>query len=133
MVINHEIELPTNKKFGMFFAAIFGLAAAFFYFEDAYKWAYGFATASVTFLALVGIYDKALLPLNKLWMRFGLVLGTIVSPIVLGLLFFGLFTPIGIFMRTFGRDELGIKLQKKPSYWIPRNDASYSGSFEQQF
>jgi len=57
----------------------------------------------------------------------------IVSPIVLGIIFFGLFTPIAFFMRLSGRDELRLKLSKKASHWVSRSEPLKSESFKQQF
>jgi hypothetical protein len=73
------------------------------------------------------------LPLNKLWMRFGLLLAMIVSPIVLSTIFFGLFTPIALVMRLSRRDELRLKFYKKQSYWIVRREPIKSESFKHQF
>ena len=72
------------------------------------------------FFLVTLIKSDALLPLNKLWMRFGVLLGIIVSPIVLGIIFFGMFTPIAILIRFSGRDELHLKFTQKGSHWIPR-------------
>jgi hypothetical protein len=66
-------------------------------------------------------------------MRFGLLLGMIISPIVLGLIFFCLFTPIAILMRISGRDELRLKLNRKVSHWIRRGEEIKSESFKWQF
>ena len=66
-------------------------------------------------------------------MRFGLLLGMIVSPIVLGFIFFGLITPIAMFMRVSGRDELRLKFSQKASHWILRSEPIKSESFKQQF
>jgi hypothetical protein len=66
-------------------------------------------------------------------MRLGHLIGMFVSPIVLGFIFFGIFTPIGIIMRIFGRDELGLKFQKKRSYWIKRETVFEFNSFKNQF
>lgn len=67
-------------------------------------------------------------------MRFGLLLGLIISPIILGLLFFGLFTPLSIVMRLFKRDELQIRFSQKESYWNQKKDMTYtSDSFKNQF
>ena len=83
---------------------------------------------------LVTIFkDELLLPLNRLWMRFGLLIGMIIGPIVLGLIFFTLFSPVAIFMRLFGRDELHLKYKKKSSYWILRDDSICADSFKRQF
>lgn len=83
---------------------------------------------------LVTLFKAEILrPLNKLWMNFGLVLGMIVSPIVMGAIFFIIFTPIGILMRLFGRDELLLQFKTKASYWTKRNEDIHSNSFRSQF
>jgi hypothetical protein len=127
-----EIELPSNRKFGFFFTFVFA-AAAYFYYSTNVAWAYVFVAAALAFLLVTLIKSDALLPLNKLWMRFGLLLGMIVSPIVLGVIFFGLFTPIAILMRLSGRDELHLKYAQKVSHWISRDQPIKSESFKQQF
>ena len=128
-----EIELPSNRKFGLFFTFVFAVAAAYFYDSENLTWAYIFIAASIIFLIVSLVRDEFLLPLNKLWMRFGVLLGMIVSPIVLGVIFFGLFMPIAIFMRLFGRDELRIKLSNKVSHWVSRSEPITSDSFRNQF
>ena len=125
--------LPSNKKFGLFFAFVFISLGAYFYYSLYISWAYLLYIASFIFLLISIVKSDALLPLNKLWMRFGLLLGMIVSPIVLGIIFFGLFTPIAMFMRLIGRDELRLKVNHKPSHWITREEPIESESFKQQF
>ena len=128
-----EIELPSNRKFGIFFTFVFAVAAAYFYNSDIMTWAYLFSATSLIFLVITLVKDELLLPLNKLWMRFGLLLGIIVSPIVLGIIFFGLFTPIATLMRLSGRDELKLKFSRKGSHWISRSEPIKSDSFKNQF
>ena len=128
-----EIELPSNRKFGFFFTFVFAVIGAYFSYSEIMIWANAFIIAAMTFLVVTLVKSDALLPLNKLWMRFGHLLGMIVSPIVLGIIFFGLFMPIAFVMRLSGRDELRLKFIKKPSHWIPRNDPLKSESFKQQF
>ena len=128
-----EIELPSNRKFGFFFTFVFALASAYFYNSTSASWAYTFGLASLTFLIVSTFKSEILLPLNKLWVRFGHLLGMIVSPIILGVIFFGLFTPIAFVMRLSGRDELRLKFLKKPSHWISRNELIKSEAFKQQF
>tara|TARA_B100000768_G_C11234113_1_gene356431 strand:- start:465 stop:869 length:405 start_codon:yes stop_codon:yes gene_type:complete len=128
-----EIELPSNRKFGFFFTFVFAVASAYFYNATSASWSYAFGLTSLSFLIISAVKAEILLPLNKLWMRFGLLLGMIVSPIVLGVIFFGLFTPIAFFMRLSGRDELRLKLSKKASYWISHSEPLKSESFKQQF
>lgn len=128
-----EIELPSNKKFGFFFTFVFAILAFYFLFINSILWAQALAMLVVLFLLITIIIPKALLPLNKLWMRLGLLLGMIVSPIVLGIIFFGLVTPYGVVMRMFGRDELRLKFTKKSSHWISRSELIKSDSFKNQF
>ena len=127
------IELPSNRKFGFFFTFVFVVVAAYFYHSDDGPWTYIFIAAALLFLLVTLIKSDALLPLNKLWMRFGLLLGMIVSPIVLGIIFFGLFTPIAMLMRLSGRDELRLKFTQKTSHWISRGEPVKSESFKDQF
>ncbi|MDA7463149.1 SxtJ family membrane protein [Candidatus Pelagibacter ubique] len=126
-----NIKLPSNRKFGFFFTVIFLIPSGYFWNDANSSLAYGFATLSFLLLVTTIVKADVLLPFNKLWMRFGLLLGMIVSPIVLGLIFFLLFTPIAFFMRIFGRDELHLKFKKKKSHWIKRE--LQPGSFKQQF
>ena len=128
-----EIELPSNRKFGFFFTFVFALAAAYFYYATNLSLAYTFGVVSSLFLVVTVVKSDILSPLNKLWMRFGLLLGMIVNPIVLGIIFFGLFTPIAFVMRLSGRDELRLKFSKKPSHWISRDESIKSESFKNQF
>ena len=128
-----EIELPSNRKFGFFFTFVFVVTAAYFYYSANVSWAYLFVAKALIFLLITLIKSDALIPLNKLWMRFGILLGMIVSPIVLGIIFFGLFTPIAMFMRLSGRDELRLKFTQKASHWISRSELIKSKSFKHQF
>jgi hypothetical protein len=128
-----EIELPSNRKFGFFFTFVFAVVAVFFFNSANMTWAYAFIATSLALLVITLVKDDILLPLNKLWMRFGLLLGMIVSPIVLGIIFFGLVTPYGVVMRVFGRDELRLKFAKKSSHWISRSEPIKSDSFKNQF
>ena len=128
-----EIKLPSNRKFGFFFTFVFALVAIYFYYSANATWTYVFIGAALVFLLITLIKSHALLPLNKLWMRFGVLLGMIVSPIILGIIFFGLFTPIAILMRLIGRDELRLKFARNSSHWISRGEPIKSESFKYQF
>ena len=128
-----EIELPSNRKFGLFFTFVFLVAAAYFYYSDNVTWAYSFIVGALLFLLVTLIKSDALLPLNKLWMRFGLLLSMIVSPIVLGVIFFGLFTPYALIIKIFGRDELRLKIKKVKTHWKSRSRTMPQTDFTQQF
>ena len=129
-----KVELPTNRKFGFFFTAVFALAGGYFLNENSVVAAYIFLVLAAAFFLVTIIKADFLLPLNKLWMHFGLLLSKIVSPIVLGVIFFGLFTPIALVMRTVGRDELRLRVKKLPSFWKPREENTLSSTrFKNQF
>lgn len=127
------IELPSNRKFGFFFTFVFAVAATYFYSSANVSLAYVFTGTASIFLLVTLIKSDSLQPLNKLWMRFGLLLGMIVSPILLGIIFFGMFTPIAMLMRLSGRDELRLKFSHKVSHWISRSEPIESESFKNQF
>ena len=127
------IQLPSNKSFGYFFTFLFALVGVYFYYSVYVTWTYVFIASSLIFLLITIIKSDALLALNKLWMRFGILLGRVVSPIVLGIIFFGLFTPIAMLMRLFGRDELRLKFAQKQSHWITRRESIRAESFKHQF
>jgi len=129
-----SLELPSNAKIGYLFTVIFGLLGIYFLSEDFFAESLFLMGMSMTFLLIVLIKADLLYSLNKLWMQFGLLLGMIVSPIVLGIIFFAIFTPIGILTRMFGRDELRIRLIDRDSYWKKRDsDTVQQDAFKHQF
>lgn len=133
MKLNSKIELPSNKRFGIFFTLVFLISSIYFYLKEFNMVSYVLGTCVIVFFLITIFNSKILMPLNKLWMNFGLALGMIVSPIVMGVIFFVIFTPIGILMRLFGRDELFLQFKTKPSYWTKRNEDIHSNSFRKQF
>ena len=133
MVKFSEVILPTNRKFGFFFTFVFLLSASYSFYSLKTLWAYGFILSALIFLVITLLKSEILLPLNKFWMRFGLLLAIIVSPIVLGVIFFGFFTPIALLMRLGGRDELRLEFSQKTSHWIIRRDSIKPVSFKNQF
>ncbi len=128
-----KVKLPSNRKFGYSLSVIFLLLSIYFFFAGTHSMFYCFGLLAIIFFFLTYIKASILLPLNKLWMRFGLLLGVIVTPIVLGVIFFAIFTPIAILMRLMKRDELKLRLTKKKSYWIKRESQKIIGTFENQF
>lgn len=128
------MELPSNKKFGLFFAALFSLAFIYCVFKG-YALVATVCIVMACLTAYLAIFKPdSLLPFNKTWMKFGLLLGMIVSPIVIGLIFFIIFTPIGVLMRLFGRDELRLKPAKSNTHWKIRNQSDASDqSLNHQF
>jgi len=117
-----EIKLGSNRSFGIVFFIVFVLIATYPLLNqgEVRIWS---LIISFLFLFLGLLNSKILTPLNKLWFRFGLFLGKIISPIIMGVIFFLVVTPIGLLMRFFGKDVLNLKLnKKKSSYWIEKND-----------
>jgi len=107
-----------EQRFGVVLAVALGLLAMTETFKGASKTAGILPLAGSLLAAVLTIrYPKALRPLNEAWQRLGKLLGLIVSPIVLGIIFFGLLTPLAVTLRLFGRDELHLRRQPKSSYW----------------
>ena len=128
-----NIKLPSNKKFGYFFSAIFLLCALYFYNLNSLNIAYILTFLGTTFIIVTLINAKLLQPLNRLWMLLGLLLGSVISPFILGIIFFGIFTPYAIIMKLMKRDELRLKPIKKDSYWIIRSKTLPQTDFKKQF
>ena len=129
-----DVDLPSNRKFGFFFSAVFAAVSAYFFIENSAIAAYAFFTLCLLIFITTLVRADALMPLNKIWMTFGLLLGMIISPLVLGVIFFGLFTPIAILSRFFGRDELRLTFKEKPTHWILREPpTAQTDAFKQQF
>jgi hypothetical protein len=114
------VEGSSDRSFGLVFAALFALLGLYNAWHHGRTWPW-LAGLALAFLLVALVRAALLAPLNKLWTRFGLLLASIVNPIVLGLLFFVVFTPIGLLARLLGKDFLA--LRRKPqaqSYWIAR-------------
>ena len=116
-----EIKIGSNRSFGIVFFIVFVLIAIYPLInqEEVRIWS---LIISFLFLFLGLLNSKILTPLNKLWFKLGILLGKIISPIIMGVIFFLVVTPIGLFMRLLGKDVLSLKLNKKKnSYWIEKN------------
>tara|TARA_Y100000817_G_C16432967_1_gene357222 strand:+ start:78 stop:470 length:393 start_codon:yes stop_codon:yes gene_type:complete len=115
---HNEIKISSNKSFGFVFFVIFIVIALWPLLNEGNIRILSLIL-SLVFLILGLLNSKILTPLNKLWIRFGILLGTIVSPLVMGIIYFGVVTPIGIIMRLFRKDILNLKIDKnKNTYWI---------------
>lgn len=128
-----DVQLPTNKRFGFFFVGVCALATFYCYAKSYDVAAYGSGALSLTFLFLTLATPERLTPLNIAWIKLGLLIGRIVSPLVLGAVFFFIFTPVAIISRLLGRDELRIRTGKKPTYWRRKVPSQMSESFEKQY
>ncbi len=115
-----EIKLPSNKKFGFFFSFIFLFLSIFFYINNSIYLTYIFSFLTLVFFGISILKESLLYPLNISWMYLGFLIGAIVNPIVLGLIFFVLISPIAIISKIFGRDELVLSNRGLKSYWTKR-------------
>ena len=115
-----KVEGSSDRSFGVVFAVVFLLIAGWplWHGEALRWWSAGVAAA----FALIAMVRPALLAgLNRQWMKLGVLLGKVVSPIALGLLFYGVITPIGAVLRLAGKDPLRLKFDRgADSYWIRR-------------
>ncbi|MBF9020247.1 hypothetical protein HKCCA1058_05990 [Rhodobacterales bacterium HKCCA1058] len=111
-----DFKLPSNSSFGFLFAAIFMAVSMYFFFLPQPLTSLAFAALSICFALVSMVWPDRLLPLNRAWMKLGLLLGIVVSPIVLGIIFFLILTPLAILQRWFGRDELRLRKVVK-SQW----------------
>ena len=130
-----ESKLPSNRSFGYFFTFIFVAISGYGSYAD---WTnlitITFFIVSIFLFFITLFTPKVLTPFNKLWLLFGHILGKIISPIIIGLIFLLLITPVAILTRLFGRDELRLKFIKKTTYWIKREPSEpNSNSFKNQF
>tara|TARA_E500000178_G_C16361735_1_gene462087 strand:- start:19 stop:402 length:384 start_codon:yes stop_codon:yes gene_type:complete len=114
-----EIKISSNRSFGIVFFIVFLLISVYPIVnnETIRIWS---LIISLIFLVLGIINSSLLSPLNKLWFKFGLILGKTISPIIMGIIFFLVVTPIGFIMRLIGKDVLNLKYSNHKSYWIKK-------------
>ena len=115
----NNIKLGSNRSFGIVFFVVFLLIALYplTNSEGIIVWS---VIISFIFLVLGLLNSKILTPLNKLWFKFGIFLGKIISPLIMGIIFFLVVTPIGLLLRIFGKDVLNLKYDTKQTYWIEK-------------
>ena len=118
---NDKIKISSNRSFGIVFFVVFFIIAIFPLLNDGNIRIWS-VVLSIIFLILGLMNSSILYPLNKIWFKFGILLGKFVSPIVLGIIFFFVVTPIGILMKVLGKDLLSLKNNNEKSYWIKRSE-----------
>lgn len=131
-----SFTLPSNRAFGCLFVVVFALLAAWQWIAHGPRLVFYLCVGVAGLLALITVVAPRLLaPLNAWWMRLGQLLNRIVSPVVLGVLYYGLVVPIGLLMRGLGRDELRLNWRtQEESYWLRRQESTLSPeSFHRQF
>ena len=116
----NDIKIGSNRSFGIVFFIVFFLISIYplVNSESIRIWS---LIVSLIFLTLGAINSKLLNPLNKVWFKFGLVLGRIISPIIMGIIFFLVVTPIALLIRILKKDLLNLKLNKNNTYWIEKS------------
>ena len=116
----NDIKIGSNRSFGIVFFIVFFLISIYplVNSESIRIWS---LIVSLIFLTLGAINSKLLSPLNKVWFKFGLFLGRIISPILIGIIFFLVVTPIALLMRILKKDLLNLKFSKNNTYWIEKS------------
>ena len=117
----NNIKISSNKNFGIVFFLFFLIVSLYPLLknQEIRYWSF---FLSLLFLILGILNSKLLTPLNKIWFQFGIFLGKIVSPLVMGIVFFFVVTPIGIVMKLFKKDLLNLKFNQNQSYWIDKTE-----------
>ena len=120
-----NVKIGSNRSFGIVFFIVFLLIAIYPLINqgEIRVWS---VLISLLFLILGIINSKVLSPLNKVWFKFGIFLGKIISPIIMGIIFFFVVTPIAFLMRILKKDLLNLKYNKNSSYWIEKTDPKSS-------
>ena len=115
-----KIKVSSNKSFGIVFSIFFLLISVYPLLNNdpIYYWS---LFVSFIFLVLGLMNSKILSPLNLLWFKFGILLGRIISPVVMGIIFFLVVTPISIILKIFGKDVLNLKFNNNKTYWIVKD------------
>ena len=114
-----KIKIGSNRSFGIVFFILFLLIALYpmINSEGIRMWS---IIVSLIFLVLGLLDSKILTPLNKIWFKFGMLLGRIISPFIMGIIFFLVVTPIGLIMRILGKDLVNLKYNNNKTYWIEK-------------
>ena len=115
-----EIKISSNRSFGIVFFIVFLLIGTYPLLNNDHVRIWSIII-SIVFLILGLLNSKILFPLNKIWFKFGILLGKFVSPIVMAFVFFGVVTPISFIMKILKKDLLNIKKNEKSSYWIAKS------------
>ncbi|MFL2897594.1 MAG: SxtJ family membrane protein [Candidatus Pelagibacter sp.] len=121
--MQQKIKLPSNRNFGIIFSIVFLIISLWPVLSqnDIRIWS---LIISGIFLILGLINSKLLLPLNKIWFKFGILLGNFIAPIVMGIVYFMVVTPTGFIMRLLGKDLLNLKKNNKDTYWIQKDNSN---------
>tara|TARA_Y100001949_G_scaffold152066_1_gene138216 strand:+ start:2205 stop:2573 length:369 start_codon:yes stop_codon:yes gene_type:complete len=122
--------MSSNRSFGILFFIVF-LIVGLWPLKNGGDPSQLFLIISGIFLILGLLNSKILTPLNKIWVKFGELLGKIIAPLVMAIIYFIILTPISLFLRIIGKDLLNLKLNKHNSYWKKRD--KNIGTMDKQF
>jgi hypothetical protein len=111
----------SNESFGYFFSGVFLCVIAYTVLIELYILSYVFCSMFLCILCTTLIKPSLLKPINNFWHSLGFMLSKITSPIVLGVMFFLIITPVAIITRIFGRDELRLRRKPMETYWVDRD------------
>jgi predicted membrane metal-binding protein len=130
-----RIKRSSDRSFGLVFAAVFALAALLPLLRPPHQPRWWAAVVALAFALVALLWPKRLALLNGLWLRFGLLLHAVISPVVLALMFYGAIVPVGLLKRKFGNDALRLRADRAcNTYWITRDSPdSTLSSMKQQF
>jgi hypothetical protein len=116
----NDIKISSNRSFGLVFFVVFLLISIYplLHGQNLRFWS---LIVAIIFLALGLLNSKILTPLNKIWFKFGLLLGSIVSPVIMSIIFFFVVTPISFVMKILGKDILNLKRNNNNTYWVEKS------------
>jgi len=127
-------NLPSEQKFGVFLCTLLFFLSLYLLYASLSALSGITLSAMLITLAVTRLSPTRLRPLNKAWFSLGLTLGRIVNPVILGIIFFAVITPVALLMRVFGRDELNLRAIKGKTNWRNRSDRFDHGEhFDNQF
>jgi Saxitoxin biosynthesis operon protein SxtJ len=133
--MNTSKKIPTDQIFGLFIAGLLVILSAYTGYRGAdISVVCGLISISFVIGLVAFLKPRLLVPLKKIWLMIGEIMGKIISPITLGIIFFMIITPISIIGRLMGRDELRLKRRVAQSYWVNREPSGPDGdSFKNQY
>ena len=127
------IEDSEIKRFGYLISAILLVASVFIFIKESSSIAYILIFLFLLNLIISLFFPVVIKPLYILWIKIGFIIGKVVNPLVLGVIFFCIITPTAIIIRLMGRDELRLSMSQKKTYWIKRKEDLEPTSFNNQF
>ena len=123
--MNSNIKLPTSRNFGIVFFVVFLLIAIWPILNNGEIRIWSLIISSI-FLILGLLNSKLLTPLNKIWFKLGILLGNIIAPLIMAIIFFVVVTPTGLIIKIFRKDLLNLKKNKNQTYWLKKDNSNSS-------